>query len=95
MKVGVIGGSGVYDMDALTNVEETFNILKNVVDDGDSSGIVSLYPASTGATQNGIDSKDQLQANKTYIVAEWIAYLDSINDSITYDQAEWEAYVEN
>ena len=80
---------------ALTNVEETFNILKNVVDDGDSSGIVSLYPASTGANQNGIDSKDQLQANKTYIVAEWIAYLDSINDSITYDQAEWEAYVEN
>jgi hypothetical protein len=84
----------VADSTVATNaVIETFNTLKNVVDDGDSSGIVSIFPASTGSTQNGIDAKDHLQANKTYLLAEWVAYLDSINTTITYDQAEWEGYV--
>ena len=83
------------DSQSLTNVEESFNILKNVVSDGDSSAIVSTYPASTGSSQNGIDSKDHLQANKTFIVAEWVAYLNDNDDTITYDQAEWEGYVEN
>ena len=80
---------------ALAAVTETINILKNVVDDGDSSGIVSIYPASVGSGQNGIDAKDHLQANKDYIVAEWFAYLDTQSDTITYDVAEWTAHLEN
>ena len=80
---------------ALAAVTETINILKNVVDDGDSSGIVSTYPASVGSGQNGIDAKDHLQANKDFIVAEWFAYLDTQSDTISYDVAEWTAHLEN
>ena len=76
-------------------VNETFNILKNVVDDGDSAGIVSTYPASVGSGQNGIDAKDHLQANKVYITAEWFAYVNAASDTITLDTAEWTAYLEN
>jgi hypothetical protein len=80
---------------AVTNVNESFNILRNVIDDGDSSGIVSTFPASTGSPQNSIDAKDHIQINKDFILAEWIAYLDSVNTTITYDVAEWRGYVEN
>jgi len=76
-------------------VDETINTLKNVVDDGDSTGIVSLYPTHSGFTQNGVDAKNQLQANKDFIIADWVAYVDLNGGTIEYDQAEWEDYVSN
>ena len=76
-------------------VDETINTLINVVDDGDSAGITSLYPTHSGFTQNGVDAKNQLQANKDYIVADWVAYVDLNGGTIEYDQAEWEDYISN
>ena len=83
------------DPTSVTRVNEAFNIIINVVDDGDSTGILPTYAESVGVTQNGIDSKDHLQANKDFIVAEFIAYLDTLDNTLTYTASEWEAYVEN
>ena len=83
------------DPTSVTRVNEAFDIIINVVDDGDSTGILPTYAESVGVTQNGIDAKDHLQANKDFIVAEFIAYLDTLDNTLTYTASEWEAYVEN
>lgn len=80
---------------ATAAVDETFNTLINVVDDGDSTGITPVYPTHSGFTQNGVDAKNQLQANKDFIIADWVAYVDLNGGTIEYDQAEWEDYVDN
>jgi hypothetical protein len=92
----VLGYSNVSaDATAVERTNEAFNVLKNVVDDGDSAGLVATFNESAGATANGIDTKDQLQANKEFIKAEFVAYLDTLDSTITYTESEWLGYVEN
>jgi len=83
------------DATSLARSNEAFNRLINIVDDGDSASITTTYVEHAGAAQNGIDAKDHLVANRTFIIAEFIAYLNTLDATLTYTQSEWEAYVGN
>jgi len=80
---------------AVTNVNEAFEQLANIIDEGDSAGITTEFPAAVGTNQNEIDARDQLIANMDFLKAEFIAYLDSINSTISYTQSKFEQDVEN
>ena len=83
------------DGTSVTRVNEAFNMLINVVDDGDSSAIVPTYAEGNGPSQNQIDVKDQLIANKDFLVAEFNAFLAQADGTLTYDVAAWEVYAQN
>ena len=64
------------DSTALERVNEGFNIWVNVLDEGDSQDIRFDYPDHLGVDANRRDAKDQLQANREFLGAEFIAYLE-------------------
>ena len=64
------------DSTALERVNEGFNIWVNVLDEGDSQDIRFDYPDHSGVDANRRDAKDQLQANREFLGAEFIAYLE-------------------
>jgi len=68
---------------ATARVEEGFNQFINIVDDGDSSLITTEFPNPNEAVQNRVDAKDQLQANKDFLSAEFVAYIE--NEPVLFD----------
>jgi hypothetical protein len=88
-----VGGVGA-NSDAVTRVNEAFSTLINIVDDGDSTGITISFPSHDGAEAQREDARDQLQANKDFMVAEFIAYLNENSTGFTYVQADYEKSVE-
>ena len=68
---------------ASARVEEGFNQFINIIDDGDSSAITTEFPNPDGFVQNRIDAKDQLQANRSFLAAEFVAYIE--NEPIIFD----------
>ena len=79
--LGDVAASGV----ATANVTEGFNTFTNIYDDGDSAGIVTIFPEHVGVEVNRADAKDQLQANKELIKAEFVAYLADANPIFEFD----------
>ena len=79
---------------AVDRVNEAFAKLINIVDDGDSSAITISFPSHDGAEAQREDARDQLQANKTFMVAEFIAYLNENSPGFTYVEADYEKAVE-
>jgi len=80
------------DSTSLDRVTEAMNTFVNITDDGDSSAIVIDFPnhAAASGTYNPKDAKDQLIANKDFLVAEFIAFIQNDNPSFTFDQAQFE-----
>jgi len=80
------------DATALERVTEGMNTFVNITDDGDSSLIVIDIPNHDGAsgTSNPKDAKDQLLANKDFITAEFVAYIQNENPDFTIDAAQFE-----
>ena len=76
--------------DATTRVNETFNLLVNIVDDGDSTAIVSTYPDHDGLETNRGDARDQLIANYDLLVQEFVAYIAADNPEWSFDSAAFE-----
>ena len=72
---------------ALTNVKEGFNQFMNIVDDGDSSAIVIVFPEHAGVDNNRADAKDQIIANKNFLIAEFKTFLSAEVSGFSYDDA--------
>jgi hypothetical protein len=70
--------------------DEILDIIQNGVESTDTSADALVFPAPTGASQDLIDAKDQLQANKTFLKAEVTAYIANTYPSHTYDVAACE-----
>ena len=80
---------------ALANLNEAFNTIINILDDGDSAGITTIFPSHTGVEANRADSRDHLQANKTFIKNEFTAYLTDTYSTFTFTSATYQAVMEN
>jgi len=80
---------------ALDRVNEGFNIWVNVLDEGDSQDIRFDYPDHAGVDANRRDAKDQLQANREFLGAEFIAYLEEEHPLFvqTWDSDDGERYL--
>ena len=74
---------------ALTNVREGFNQFMNIVDDGDSSANVIVFPEHAGVDANRADAKDQLIANKTFLLEEFVTFLQSEVPTFTFDEDDY------
>ena len=76
--------------DARDRVNEAFNLLVNIVDDGDSSAIVSTFPDHDGLEVNRGDARDQLIANYDLLVQEFVSYIAYDNPEWSFDSAAFE-----
>ena len=74
---------------ALQNVKEGFNQFMNIVDDGDSSANVIVFPEHAGVDTNRADAKDQLQANKNFLLEEFTTYLSSEAPTFVFDEDDY------
>jgi len=74
---------------ALQNVKEGFNQFMNIVDDGDSSANVIVFPEHAGVDDNRADAKDQLQANKNFMLEEFTTFLSAEAPGFVYDEDDY------
>ena len=74
---------------ALQNVKEGFNQFMNIVDDGDSSANVIVFPEHAGVDTNRADAKDQLQANKNFLLEEFTTYLSGEAPTFVFDEDDY------
>ena len=74
---------------ALENVKEGFNQFMNIIDDGDSSGNVIVFPEHNGVDNNRADAKDQLIANKAFLKEEFVTFLSAEAPGFTYDEDDY------
>ena len=74
---------------ALQNVKEGFNQFMNIVDDGDSSANVIVFPEHAGVDTNRADAKDQLQANKNFLLEEFTTYLAGEAPTFVFDEDDY------
>ena len=74
---------------ALENVKEGFNQFMNIIDDGDSSGNVIVFPEHNGVDNNRADAKDQLIANKAFLKEEFVTFLSAEAPGFTFDEDDY------
>ena len=80
---------------AVTRVNEAFNQFINIVDDGDSSGITVEFNEHDGAEANRVDTKDQLVANKDFIVEEFTTFILDENSNFGWGGLDEDSYKES
>ena len=73
---------------AETRVTAAFNEIIDILQNGVANADSLSFPSPTGAAQDRIDAKDQLQANRSFLQAEVIAWIAGNYSSHTYDQAK-------
>jgi len=74
---------------AENRVTEAFAKLTNLVTDGDSAGIVSTFDEHVGVETNRADAKDHLQANRDFIAAEFVAYIEDTYSAYEFTEATY------
>ena len=78
---------------ATTRVAEGFNQYINIVDDGDSSAITTEFPEHAGVETNRADAKDHLQANKDFIVEDFVWFIKNDNPIFTFSMSQYREYL--
>ena len=86
------------DVDSSVNAENrvtaTITEIKDIIENGVVSTATSAdaltFPAPTGVSQDKIDAKDQLQANKTFCQKELTAYIQATYPGFVFDAVKCE-----
>ena len=73
------------DQTAYTRAETALDTVTNILRYGSNFAPSLAYPAPTGVDQDRIDAKDQLQANRTFLRAEVIAWIEYTYPDLTYN----------
>ena len=86
------GLSDIGEARALAGYNEVIDIFRNGVLSTDVSADAITFTNPTGASQDLIDAKDQLQANREFIAQEVLAYVNANNpkydvSAATYNQS--------
>jgi hypothetical protein len=67
---------------------QAFNEVVDILTNGAGNADAITYPSGPDTIQDEIDAKDQLQANRTFLRAEVIAYINDTYPNLTYDQTK-------
>ena len=67
-----------------------FNEIIDVLENGEGNADTITYPVPAGTAQNVIDTKDQIQANKDFLIAEVTAWIADNYPALVYDSAKCE-----
>ena len=71
--------------DLWTDFKNTPGIIKDIIDVGTSASPDPVWPNPPALGIDTVNSKNILLANKEFIQAEVIAYVDQNNDTLVYD----------
>ncbi len=75
-----------YPSTAYTRASDSFDIIVNILTNGEGVAPALNYASHTGATVNGTRAKDIIQANRSFFIEEGIAYIAANYPALTYDQ---------
>ena len=92
------GSSAVGSSNASTRIATAYNEIVDIINNGtlgtaapgDGTVDALTFPEPTGADQNRIDAKDNLIANRDFIIADIIAYIANNYAGLDYDQTKCE-----
>jgi hypothetical protein len=76
---------------ALANVKEGFNQFINIIDDGDSSANVIVFPNHAGVDLNRSDAKDQLIANRNFLLDEFVTFIQTGYPLFSFSESSYKA----
>ena len=69
------GSSATGSSNASARISTAFNEVVNIINNGAGNATALTFPSPAGVDQNRVDAKDNLIANKTFIEAEIIAWI--------------------
>ena len=75
-----------YPSTAYTRVSANFDIIINILTNGEGVAPALNYATHTGANLNATRAKNIIQANRSFFIEEGIAYITANYPSLTYDQ---------
>lgn len=73
---------------AYTRVNNNFNIILDILENGESVAPAINYATHTGADVNRINAKDIIIANKTFFIEEGIGFITATFPALTYDSTK-------
>lgn len=73
---------------AYTRVGANFDIVINILTNGEGVAPAINYASHTGATVNNTRAKNIIQANRNFYIEEGIAYITANYPALTYDQTK-------
>jgi len=76
------------DVNALSRVNAIFNEVLDIVENGDASADSLSIPPGDLSTTDQQNAVDQLTNNRSFLQAEFIAYIDQNYAALTYDDAQ-------
>ena len=75
---------------AQTRADAAFDEILDILQNDVAAADALTFPTPTAGTQDQVDAKDQLQANRAFMVAEVIQYITDNYPALVYDQAKCE-----
>ena len=76
------------DSTAQSRSDSAFDEVLDILLNGEAEADVVTFPTPTGANQNLVDAKDQLQENKDFIAAEIVAFVNDNTPPVGYDSVK-------
>lgn len=73
---------------AYTRISDNFDIVINILTNGEGVAPAIDYVSHTGATVNNTRAKNIIQANRSFYIEEGIAYITANYPSLSYDQTK-------
>ena len=86
----LLGLSDVAETRAITAMDEIIDILDNGVLSTDTAADELVFPAPTGGSADRVAAKDQLIANKDFIIAEITSWISTNYPALVYDVTKCE-----
>jgi hypothetical protein len=80
------GSSAVGSSNASTRIVTAYNEIVDIITNGLSSENALSFPSPTGVDQNRVDAKDNLVANRTFIIEDTIAYINNTYGALSYNE---------
>jgi hypothetical protein len=77
-----------------SRIAQNFNIILNILENGKQAAVAPIYTNPETVNAFVVNAKDILIANRNFIVAEGLAYLDTTYPSFVYDPVEYSENIE-
>ena len=88
LALSAVSGDATATARATAGFDEIIDIINNGVVSTDTAADALVFPTPTGASQDLVDAKDQLQANRAFLAADVVAYIQNTYPSLTFNSTK-------
>ena len=88
LSVTTDGSSASGSSNAATRIDTAYNEIVDMINNGLSAENAFSFPSPTGVDQNRVDAKDNLIANRTFMMEDTVAYVNNTYGSLVYNEGK-------